>query len=126
MGGLRRVPWPSVSAAMPCDIPMPAPSAWAWHPVDNSTSLIKLDTTLVGAVGLASILTVLLVRFGLLSVFAYLSSAFCYDLPVTLRGDAWYAVHGHAVAVLVLGVAVVAYRIACAGQSLLKDDLSPS
>ena len=66
-------------------------------------------------------------RFGLLSVFAYASSVFCYsDLPVTLRGDAWYTVHGYAVAALVLGVAVVAYRIACAGQPLLKDDLSPA
>ena len=49
---------------------------------------------------------------------------FVYDLPVTLRRDAWYAVHAYALAALVLGVAVVAYRIACAGQPLLKDDLS--
>ncbi|MCH8147268.1 MAG: hypothetical protein IH987_04635 [Planctomycetes bacterium] len=81
---------------------------------------------LVGAVGLASVVTVLLVRFGLLTVFAYISSAFCYSLPVTLRGDAWYAVHAYTVAALMLGVAVVAYRIACAGQRLLKDELSAS
>ncbi len=82
---------------------------------------------MVGAVGLASILTVLLARFRLLSVFAYGSSAFCCsNLPVTLRGEAWYAVHGYAVAAFVFGVAVVAYRIACAGQPLLKDDLSPT
>ena len=74
---------------------------------------------------MASIVTVLLVRFGLLSVFAYSSSALCYNLPVTPRGDACYAVHAYVVGALVLGVAVVAYRIACAGQPLLKDDLSP-
>ncbi len=31
----RRVPWPSASPAMPSDIIMPAPSAWAWHPVSS-------------------------------------------------------------------------------------------
>ena len=51
---------------------------------------------LVGAVGLASILTVLFARFKLLSVFAYGSSVFCYNLPVTFKGNARCAVHGYA------------------------------
>ncbi len=80
----------------------------------------RIDTVL------ASVLTVLLVRFGLLSFFAHVSGVFCYNLPVTLRGDAWYAVHAYAVAALMLGVAVVAYRIACAGQPLLKVETAPS
>ena len=69
---------------------------------------------------------ILLMWFGLLSVFAYASSVFCYNFPMTLSGDAWYAVHVYVLAAALLGVAMVAYRIACAGQPLQSDDLSPA
>ncbi len=96
----------------------------AYYTVFYNSGVIGAD--LVGAVGLASAVTFLLVRFGLLSVFAYISSTFCYNVPVTLRGDAWYAVHAYAVAAFVLAIAVVAYRVACAGQPLLRDETVPS
>ena len=84
-----------------------------------------LVVDLGAAAGLAMIVTFLLVPVGLLSHFAFCLGGFCYQLPVSLRGDAWYAAHAYIVAAIILGVAIATYRIACAGQPLLRDETAP-
>ncbi len=91
------------------------------YDVDSRTAVVDLSC----AVALALLMTVVLARFGLLSLFACFVGATFYSLlPVTFRTDAWYAPGAYAVAAVLLGIAVAAYRIASAGAPLLKDDLA--
>jgi hypothetical protein len=95
---LRRT-WLAVVMLLLVNVPL---SAWSWTP-----------TAVVYAIGTGGLACFVFLRLGLLAGVAMLATErLLTSLPITLDFDAWYVASSALVLLLVLGVALVAFRLA--------------
>ena len=80
---------------------------------------VSMIADITAAVGVAGVVTFVLVRFGLLSLSAMVIAHWSlFWAPLTFRTDAWYAPMGYAVAALFLVLAFCCFRVATARRFL--------
>jgi hypothetical protein len=91
--------------------------AFTAHPVEEIGAW-------VGAIGATTLLTVTMVRFGLLSLMSMsLTASLLVGFPLTFDLGAWYATIGLVGVLCALGLAAYGFWIALAGQPLFRDQL---
>ena len=90
--------WLAVALLMLVNVPM---SAWSWTPIAMSY-----------AIGIAGLFCFIVLRLGLFAGVAMLATyRLLTSLPMTLDFDAWYVAQSLLVLLLVLGVALLAFRL---------------
>ena len=101
---LRRT-WPAVVVLLLVNLPL---NAWSWTP-----------TAVVYALATAGVFCLVILRIGLLAGVAMLATErLLTSLPITLDFDAWYIGPSVLVLALVLGLAVLSFRLALLRRGL--------